>query len=53
MTDGIIAGELINGLNYIKREALTSEAIAEQTCKNIVACADECLSIIEKAIKEK
>ena len=46
--DAILAGELINGLNYIKREALTSEAIAEQTCKNIVACADECLEIIKE-----
>ena len=46
--DAILASELINGLNYIKREALTSEAIAEQTCKNIVACADECLEIIRE-----
>lgn len=53
MIDAIIAGELINGLNYIKREALTSEAITEQTCKNIVACADECLSIVREAIGEK
>lgn len=48
----ILASELINGLNYIKREALTSEAIAEQTCKNIVACADECLEIIREEIKK-
>lgn len=46
--DAITTGELINGLNYIKREALTSEAIAEQTCKNIVACADELLGVIRE-----
>lgn len=44
--DAIVAGELINGLNYIKREALTTKNI-----KNIVACADECLEIIDKADK--
>ena len=44
--DAIIAGELINGLNYIKREALTTKNI-----KNIVACADECLEIIDKAFE--
>lgn len=44
--DAIIAGELINGLNDIKREALTTNNI-----KNIVDCADECLEIIDKALK--
>lgn len=46
--DAIFSKRTNNGLNYIKREALTSEAIAEQTCKNIVACADECLEIIRE-----
>lgn len=49
--DAIIAGELINGLNYIKREAMTSDAIAEQTYKNIIACADELLEIIGGQLK--
>lgn len=42
--DAIIAGELINGLNYIKRETDNN---------NIIACADECLSIIRQALKEE
>lgn len=45
--DAITAGELINGLNYIKREASTTN-----NTKNIIACADECMSIIRKAIGE-
>lgn len=48
--DAITAGELINGLNYIKREAFVSEAIAERTYKNIIACADELLEIIREQI---
>lgn len=46
--DAIIAGELINGLNYIKREVSTTN-----NAKNIIACADECLSIIREALNEK
>ena len=45
--DAITAGELIKGLNYIKREASTTNYT-----KNIIACADECLDIIIKAIGE-
>lgn len=45
--DAITAGELINGLNYIKREANTTN-----NTKNIIACADECLDIIREAIGE-
>ncbi len=41
--DAITAGELINGLNYIKRET---------TNNNIINCADECLAIIRQAIGE-
>lgn len=45
--DAIIADELINGLNYIKREVSTTN-----NTKNIISCADECMSIIRKAIGE-
>lgn len=49
--DSITAAELINGFNYIKREANVSEAIAPDTHRNIIACADECMEIIVQAMK--